>query len=268
MNIPTRFWKWFDVYYGIEHDEIDVEALYDHAITLEENITLFKAQFPRGALRVVCDAKTATKTATETPPETTKISAQEKINLDKQTFVLIIGDRNSAKSNLMFFHANNYEGKKPKYLMGYPKKMEGFREVTSMQDLANLTDAVVFIDEIDKFFNVYDRRSNMELMEFLRIAAHTNLTIVGSSALPTFITKGMESMVDVWNITRLRDLASLKNGSKPKRVIQQTKHFACSSWSLSLPNGQYLQYGDGLGAELNGVKMFPNQNIPKVWGRK
>jgi hypothetical protein len=260
MNqIPERFWRWYDSFYSWERDEMDVEAFYDRAITVEENITLFKAQYPRTA------TETATKRPTEHAPQTTTITAPEHIDLDKQTFVLILGDRNSAKSNLMFFHARGYKGKRPMYLMGYPKKVQGFKEVTSMQDLANLRESIVFIDEIDRFFNVYDRRSNQELMEFLRIAAHTKLTIIGTSAMPTFITKGMESMVDVWNLTKIRDLASLKNGSKPKRVVQQTKHFSCSSWSLSLANGQYLQYGDGLGVELNGVKQFPDQKVGKEW---
>lgn len=262
MNVPQRFWKWADAYYGDAADTLDIEMLYDSAITIEENITLFKAQFPQQAIKLKW------KPATETPTQTATISAYKmpkKLDLDTVTFVAILGDRHTGKTNLLFKHLKEYSGKRKVCLLGYPKKVEGFAQISNLHDLVNVRDAVVGVDELQKYFRLYDKRANEELMEFLSTARHSNITIVASTPLSQFITKGLEASVDVWNMTRIRDLASLKNGSKPKRVIQSTTHPSCNKWSLALALGEFLQYGEQLPPEENGVKTFTEQGIGKDW---
>jgi len=127
---------------------------------------------------------------------------------------------------------------------------------------------VVGIDEIQKQFRVYDRRSNIELQELISVAKHNRLTILFTTTQSQFVTRGLEGTVDVWNMTRIKDLGALKNGSKPKRVIQNLRVPQASQWSLSLLNGQYVQYGEALTPEMNGVQTFENQNVGKVWGSR
>jgi hypothetical protein len=261
MTVPDRFWRWADAYYGVSNvDLVDVEALYDSALTYEENVTLFKQFCP---VTTIIPKENPNKTATETPTE--NIHHKKQLDLDTVTFVAIVGDRHTAKSNLLFKHLKEYKGKRKIYLMGYPREVLGFGTISNMQDLVNLRHAVVGMDEMQTFFKLYDKRANEELMEFLAKALHYDVTIIGTTPMTQFITKGVESLVDVWNITRLRDLGSLKNGSKAKRVIQATTHPSCTRWSLSLDNGQYLQFGEALGPEMNGVKVFTDQGIGKEW---
>ena len=257
--IPQAFWNWADAYYRDNVDTIDIEALYDSAITVGENITLFKSNCPR--TEVI--KNTRPDTDKETP--TNNIHHKKALDLDTITFLAIVGDRGTAKSNLLFKHLREYKGKRKIYLLGHPKEIEGIGTISNMQDLVNMRNAVIGMDEMQTFFKLYDKRANEELMEFLSKALHYNITLIGTTPMTQFITKGVEGMVDVWNITRLRDLASLKNGSKVKRIVQSTTHPACTRWSLGLDNGQYLQFGETLGAEMNGVKTFQNQGVGKEW---
>lgn len=262
--IPPRFRNWARARYNDEMTEAQLEDFYRHDWSVEDNVAYFKTHF--GKTLPVAEPTTLTpymqgptKTATQTPTS---------IDLDTVDVVAILGDKHTGKSNLMFFHMNNYKGTRTKYLFGYPEKVEGFKTLSTISDLANIYDAVVGIDEIQKQFRVYDRRSNIELQELISVAKHNRLTILFTTTQSQFVTRGLEGTVDVWNMTRIKDLGALKNGSKPKRVIQNLRVPQASQWSLSLLNGQYVQYGETLTPEMNGVHTFENQNVGKVWGAK
>lgn len=258
-TIHQAFWNWADKYYNQNVDTIDIEALYDRTLTVEENITLFKENFPQIA------TNTTTKYATQTPTQTT-IANNRVINLDKIKSLAILGDTGTAKTNLMFYLGEQYKGTRKKYLLGYPKDKKGYGRVSNIQDLTMLREAIVFIDEIHRYIKVYDRRANTEFMELLSIAEHNRITVVITTQLTQFITKGMDAFIDVWALTRIRDLGALKNGSKAKRIIQSTTDHRCNNWSLSLENGEYLLYSERYGAEQNGIKKFPNMGVQKDWG--
>ena len=94
---------------------------------------------------------------------------------------------------------------------------------------------------------------------------HTNNTLIFNTQLTQFITKGIEASVDAWLLTRINDIDSLKNGSKAKRIIQNTKHPSCTNWGLALETGKYLLYTDDADLGMNGVKSFEDQKIAKEW---
>lgn len=187
------------------------------------------------------------------------------MNLDNIKTLAIIGDTHSCKTNLAFYHLRQYKGKRDIYLLGYPKKIDNFKEVSCFQDIFRIKNAIIFIDELQKYIKVYDRKANIELMELISTFKHNNNTLIFSTQLSQFITRGVEAFIDVWNITRMQDIAVLKNGSKPKRIIQNAMTAQRNNWGLFLDNGQYLQYGECLDLMYNGVFSFPNQNIAKDW---
>lgn len=187
------------------------------------------------------------------------------IDLDKFKSVAILGDTNSSKSNLAVYHLRNYKGKRKIYTLGYPRQLDNFTQLSSFRDVFQLTDAVIFIDELNQFIKVYDRKANYDLMELISLFAHQNNTLVFTTCLSQFITQGVEAFIDCWLLTRMNDLANLKNGSKPKRIIQNTFHPKCNKWSLSLANGEYLEFSELNEIGKNGVKVFPDQKIGKDW---
>ncbi len=187
------------------------------------------------------------------------------MNLDKINALVILGDTDTGKTNLAINHLRKYKGKRKIYLMGYPKKIDSFKTISSFKDLFKLTNSIIFVDELQKFIKAYDRKANYQLMELISFFQHQNNTIIFTTPLSQFITKGIESFIDCWNLTRIIDLEDLKNGSKPKRIIKDTTHSKCTQWSLSLDNGEYLEYSQKNDVGENGVKTFKDQNIGKDW---
>lgn len=187
------------------------------------------------------------------------------INFDRFKSVAILGDINSAKTNLAIYHLRDYRGKRKIYTLGYPRKLDNFTQLSSFRDVFKLTDSIIFIDELQKFIRVYDKKANYDLMDLISLFAHKNNTLVFTTCLSQFITQGIEAFIDCWMLTRISDLDNLKNGSKPKRIVQNTVDPKCNKWSLSLLNGEYLEFSELNEVGVNGIKFFPNQNIGKDW---
>lgn len=186
------------------------------------------------------------------------------IDLDKIKSLAILGDTNSGKTNLGFWYLNSYKGTRQKYLLGYPKKIDGFVSLSTFTDLFKLKDAIVYIDEIEKFVKVYDRKANYQLMEVLAFCEHKNVTIIFSTQITQFVTRGVESLIDCWATTRI-DLETLKNGAKLKRVIERLADPRKNEWMLALDNGEYFEYSERNEIGENRVKKFPDQKIGKDW---
>jgi hypothetical protein len=187
------------------------------------------------------------------------------MDLDKTTCLAIIGDIDTGKTNLAFHHMNKYKGKRKKYLLGYPKSKVGYGRISNFQDIFSLKDSIIFADELHKYVKVYDRKANVQLMELISLFKHKRNTLIFSTQLSQFITRGVEAFIDAWNLTAIRDLNSLKNGSKPKRIIQNMSVPQCTQFSLSLEVGEYLEFSEKNSIEQNGIHKFEFQNIKKDW---
>jgi len=100
------------------------------------------------------------------------------VNLDEVKNVSIIGDIHSCKTNLAFKHLREYKGTRQIYLMGYPKQIDDFKKITFFNDLFRLTDSIIFIDEIQNYINIWDRRRVQDFIELLSFFAHNNNTLI------------------------------------------------------------------------------------------
>lgn len=186
------------------------------------------------------------------------------IDLDKVISVAILGDVNSGKTNLGFYYLNQYKGKRKKYLLGYPKRIKGIINISSFSDMLKIKDGIIYCDEIQKFIKVYDRKANYQLMELISLFAHKNNTLIFSTQLTQFITRGVESFIDVWAIKRI-DLECLKNGCKAKRIIERLSDPRKTDWILDLEVSEWYEYSEKNAIGGNRIKLFPNQNIGKDW---
>lgn len=187
------------------------------------------------------------------------------MDLDKTKVLAILGDMNSGKTNLAFHLLREYTGNRQIYLLGYPKQIDNFIPISDFGDIFELRDSIIFMDEIHRYVKLYDKRANHKLLELISLFSHNNNTLIFTTQLSQFITKSVEAFVDGWCITKLKDLKTLKNGSKPKRIIQNTSSPLCNDWSLSLNQGEYLEHCESNGIGQNKIKEFEFQGIGKDW---
>jgi hypothetical protein len=186
------------------------------------------------------------------------------IDLDRIRSLAIIGNLDQGKTNLLFYYGNSYKGTRKKYLFGYPKEMEGYTSLYSWEDLLKIRDGIILIDEINTFIKIYDKKKNYQLMELISLFAHKNNTLIFTTQLSQFINRGVEAFIDCWAIKRL-DLETLKNGSKPKRIIQRLNYPKKNEWVLDLEQNEFYEFSDKNGIGENRVKTFPFQEVGKDW---
>lgn len=270
-------------FHNAEQDymEFDSEAEIDRNLTLLENKSLLTHKI-NAFLEFNKDNKLTKKQITEldlkpmdagevkemeekswnTYREEHKEEYDEPINLDKVNVIAILGNIDEGKSNLSFWYMNSYKGKRQKCLYGYPKKIKGYKNIDTFPDLMKIENSIVFIDEFSKYFQIYDKNTNQQLIDFLVLMAHKNNTLILTTQLSQMLTRQVEAFIDCWAFKRL-DLNSLKWGSKAKRVINSLAYWKKNAWVLDLKKDEYFQYSER--DSNNGIKRFPFQNIGKDW---
>src|SRR3990167_7097257 len=186
------------------------------------------------------------------------------INLDETDSVAILGNRDTGKTNLAFYFMNTYKGEKKKYLYGYPKEVDGYTMINHWLDVFKITDSIVFIDELQRYIRFYETKSNFELMEFISFLKHNNVTLIFTTHLSQFITKGIEASIQTWCIKQL-DIGGLKNGCKAKRILKNTSDPRITQWSVKLDKNEFVAYDEMMPVGFNGIKKFDFQGIGKDW---
>ena len=101
-------------------------------------------------------------------------------------------------------------------------------------------------------------------MELISLFAHKNNTLIFTTQLSQFITRGIEAFIDCWAIKRI-DLECLKNGSKPKRLIQRLSYPKKNDWVLDLEVNEFYEYSEKNELGQNRIKTFAFQKIGKDW---
>ena len=190
------------------------------------------------------------------------------IDLDKTRLVAIVGDMNSGKTNLAVHIMRAYKGDRKIYTLGYPKQIDGFASLNKKRDINKLSNSIICIDELSKFFPVVSRRTPQDFISLVRVLAHKNNTIITTTQLSQDLTKTMEAFVDTFLITRLADLRFLKLGSKIKFAVQDCADIRMNGEALDLIPGEYLQSCQASLPGEDGIKSFPFQEIGKDWVRE
>lgn len=191
------------------------------------------------------------------------------MDLDKVKLVAIIGDIGSGKTNLAVHLLRKYReggGKKQICILGYPRQIDDFKKLTTTQSIEKEKNSIIFIDELTKFFPI-KHKTNTEFMNIVRVLGHSGNVIIFSSQLSQDLTRQMEAFVDGFCITRIRDLRTLKNGSKIKNIVTDFYDPRRTNKMLNLKPGEYLEDADyyDLSGEQCDVKTFDFQNIGKDW---
>ncbi len=193
------------------------------------------------------------------------------LDLDKIRTIGILGDRDQGKSSIMFDLANKYKGTREIIFYAYPKESElkekinkPVRIIHTLNELELLTEAIVYMDELQKHIKFYQKRTCDEFLEILSTLAHNNITLIFTTPMSQFITKALDCFIDGFIYVRISDMAQLKNGSKAKRLLQEFSSQRISKRTLRLNKGEYLQIIDGF-EKSNKVYRFENPKISKAW---
>lgn len=187
-----------------------------------------------------------------------------KPQLNNTDHIAIIGNTNTGKSNLLFYLASQCDTKK-KYLLGYPIYVDGFTAINSIDDIRELSDCVLCIDELSKYFPIWQNKSNIALIEFLQFAQHNRVKLIFTTQLSQAITKQVEAFIGCWAIKKIT-MHSLKNGSMPKNILKYSiKHPNITGEFIKLENKEYVWYNTNGVVGENGIKEFPFMNIGKHW---
>ena len=157
--------------------------------------------------------------------------------------IAIIGVADSGKTNLAFYFAKMNKQEK-KYLLGYPKKMDGFISLNSTEDLSKITEGLLIIDEFSRYFPVWERKSNASLLNLLRFAEHNQIKLILTTTLSQFITKQCEALIPCWAIKQI-NIRRLKNGSTPSYVLKYAiKHPNISTDFMKVAVNEFVWFNE------------------------
>lgn len=250
---------------GVSPDTVDIEALWDNTLTYEENLAEFEC-FIAAQIQVNKDfeAHMADEAVKFNADQQFKENSEKLPNLDEIKTLGIIGDRNSGKTSIMVTLARNYKGKRTVVFYAYPDKTLPYKQIHTIHELELLTDAIVFMSELQKHIKFYVKNTSDEFMDVLSTLSHNNVTLVFDTPMSQFITKGLDCFMDGFIYTKIGDMGALKNGSKAKRMLQEFSSERISKRTVRLSPGEYLQIIDGQEAS-NGLHIFANPNITKAW---
>ena len=257
--------EWYMTYcykHKIPGDLYDIESKIDDSLTFEENINIIEEELSQLAEdgTLLEEYIKQQKAESERPIEHHNIN----LNLELTDSIAIVGDRNSGKTNLAFYLMNNYKGSRTKYLYGYPKNIKGYHNIRTWGDLLKISDSIIFIDEIQRYIPLYEKKANHEFMELLSFLSHQNNTLIFTTQLSQFITKGVEASIQTWFIKQL-DIMGLKNGCKIKRILQETASPQITKRGMNISVNQYIAHDETMPISFNGIHTFSNQGVLKDW---
>lgn len=168
-----------------------------------------------------------------------------RINLDDETFISIVGETNTGKSTLAYNLLKEYKGKKKKFVFGVKENKQGYPILNNINDLFNIKDSVIYIDELSLVFPHYEKRANEMLRELLQLIRHRNLCFIVATCDKGYFKKGIEQYISSYIVTRINNLKDLTNGSKIKQFLKDTKMLSVvSSVSVLLDLGEALFLND------------------------
>ena len=183
--------------------------------------------------------------------------------IDNNKSIAIIGSSNSGKTNLAICLAKQCSHKN-KYLLGYPKPIKGFINLSDKDELFSIKDAVIVIDEFSRYFQRYDRHANECLEEALDFAYHRNIKLILTSQNNQAIDRNLESKIKCWAIKKI-NTHTLKQGGMCKIATTTIKDYRITSTFINLENNEFIWWSLENEVGENGIKTFENQNIPKDW---
>lgn len=182
-------------------------------------------------------------------------------NLKRIKTIAIFGDTGTGKTALAYKIIEQFKNKQI-YFMKHPNpeiiEKLGYKNLTSLEEIERIQDAVIYYDEPQLSVALYDKKSNRIIANVCSLARQLNITLIISSSDTRVFSKHNEAYFDLWLIKDV-DFEMVKQGSKIKKAIRNNSRFEPAGFRLE--KDEYLCESRKL-REFNGKHTF---KLPKKW---
>lgn len=148
--------------------------------------------------------------------------------LEEVKTIAIYGEIGEGKTSLAYTIINKIKDKRDVFFLKYPnpKLIEelGYESLDSLELIENLENCILYIDEPQLHFKIYDKRSNSIIGKICSLARQKNIILIISTSDTRVFTKHNESYFDAWCIKQL-DYFMVKRGSKIKKILENSAIF-------------------------------------------
>ena len=159
-----------------------------------------------------------------------------KDTLDELRTIAIYGDTGEGKTSLAYNVINKLKKGRDVFFLKYPnpKLIEelGYESLDSLELIENIENCILYIDEPQLHFGIYDKKSNGIISKICSLARQKNIILIISTSDTRVFTKHNESYFDAWCIKNL-DYSMVKNGSKIKKIMRDNATFDPKGISLN-----------------------------------
>jgi len=167
-------------------------------------------------------------------------------NIDFKSLA-IIGLTRSGKTALGYHICEHYPTIE-KYVFMHPQpelvKPLGFKQCYGEYEIENMKDCILWIDEPQLYSSLNEGRENKWLLKLLSLCGQRNIKLIISTSDTRFITRGIESYIEVWCIKDL-ELELIKQGSIVKKIIRDFCFITTRGFKLNVD--EYVFYSRILG---------------------
>lgn len=159
--------------------------------------------------------------------------------------IAVVGDPNSAKSNLLYHLITKLreEGEFNLITYGLKNKVKKSQEIFSVEELEQIKDSIIILDEVMTMWDLNDRKAKRQIENTLRLIFHNNNILV-ISAIPENLKKFIASKVNQIFFKKCA-LSDFINGSRIKKIALSYKGNELGSSVLNLNKDETIFY-DGL----------------------
>lgn len=159
---------------------------------------------------------------------------------DGPKIICVVGDVNSAKSNLLYYFLEGLKGVGTfkLYIYGLRANIKGAIKIFSVDELERIRDSVIILDELMSLWDLDNRMSKKQIERTLRLIHHNNNILV-ICALPENLKKFICGKINQWFFKQCT-LADFIQGSKANRVCRNYKGIELGSSVLTMEKGEAL----------------------------
>lgn len=173
----------------------------------------------------------------------------------KSSAIAVVGHRGSGKTALACYLLDQVADR-PVWVYQHPKPEllaeRGWKQMYRLEQMMEIDNAVTWIDEPQISIPKLDKRANEGLQRLLSIARHRDITLLISTCDTRWITRALESYVDIWLVKDV-EVRLVKMGSMIAKIVK--KHCIVDTDEFRLRPNQYLAYGRDY-REMDGLHSF------------
>jgi len=156
--------------------------------------------------------------------------------------ICVVGDVNSAKSNLLYHVIEEFkrEGNFNLYTYGLKNRIKYATEIFSVNELEQIRNSIIIIDELNSLWDLEERRNKKMIEKTLRLIHHNNNVLI-ICALPENLKKFICGKINKYFFKQCT-ISDFINGSKAKAVCTDYKGIEAGTNILSLKKGEAIYF--------------------------